>query len=45
MTDFESVCAAWEFVQNTLNYFNFSPSICTWITTFQYITVSCETQT
>lgn len=39
---FDSV--AWEFLQNTLNYFNFGPFICNWIKTFQCNDVSCESQ-
>lgn len=40
--DFDSV--AWEFIQNTLNYFNFGPFICNWIKTFQCNAVSCLSQ-
>lgn len=46
MIDFEKAfdSVAWEFIQNTLNYFNFDPFICNWIKTFQCNAVSCVSQ-
>lgn len=39
---FDSV--SWKFIQETFNFFNFGPSFCKWIKSFQYNSNSCVTQ-
>lgn len=46
MIDFEKAfdSVSWKFIQETLNFFNFGPSFCKWMKTFQYNSNSCVTQ-
>lgn len=46
MIDFEKAfdSVSWKFIKDTLQYFNFGPYFCSWITTFHYNAVSCVTQ-
>ena len=46
MIDFEKAfdTVSWEFIQDTLIFFNFGPSICRWVKTFQKNAVSCVSQ-
>ena len=46
MIDFEKAfdSVSWKFIIDTLQYFNFGPSFCSWIKTFQYNATSCVSQ-